>query len=61
MKSFELHFNLDGQVLINNIKVDNPLDCQELTKPYTDNFDGDSETQNLLTPEIITTNPDEYA
>jgi len=61
MKSFEIHFNLDGQILVNNIKIDNPLDCQGLTKPYTDNFNGDVESQSLLSPEIINENTDEYA
>ena len=40
MKSFEIHFDNKGNVLVDNINgVDNNTDeCVNVTKPYVDNF-----------------------
>jgi len=48
MKSFDIHFNSKGQVMINNIVVDDPNDCLSLTKDYVDILDGSSNTEMLI-------------
>lgn len=38
MKSFEIKFQPDGEVILNNISGVQNDECLTLTQPYTDNF-----------------------
>lgn len=51
-KSFDIHFDANGMVQVNNIQGVSPDECTAFTSPYIDKFGGISETV-MLTPEQL--------
>lgn len=51
-KSFEIHFDSKGNVLVNNIQGVEGNECVSLTDPYTNQLkDDNGESERIMLPE----------